>query len=96
MGEQLAAWFLGEHGLEVIDRNLSLPGGEIDLLVRDGRRLAAVEVRTTTGRADPVDAVDSAKRAHVKRLAAGVGAGRVDFVGVGVRDRCFDVHWVQS
>lgn len=43
--EELAARFLTRHGLRVIERNYRCPGGEIDLVCREGRTLVFVEVR---------------------------------------------------
>jgi Holliday junction resolvase-like predicted endonuclease len=53
-----------------------------------------VEVRTITGKGDPIDAVDDAKRSHIRRLASKVRASRVDYVGVGFRSWGVEVHWV--
>lgn len=71
-----------------------MPGGEIDILARDGETRVAVEVRTTTGRSDPIDALDESKRSRVARLGAMAGADRVDLVGVGVGLQGLDIHWV--
>lgn len=71
-----------------------MPGGEIDILARDGETRVAVEVRTTTGRSDPIDALDESKRSRVARLGAIAGADRVDLVGIGVRLEGLDIHWV--
>lgn len=43
--EALAARFLEEHGLQVVERNFRVRGGEIDLVCRDGKTLVFVEVR---------------------------------------------------
>jgi putative endonuclease len=43
--EDRAARFLEQHGLNVIERNFRVRGGEIDLVCRDGRSLVFVEVR---------------------------------------------------
>jgi hypothetical protein len=80
--------------MQIIARNVVLPGGEIDVVARDGSVLVAVEVRTSTHRHDPIDALDDLKRARVTRLGAGIGADRVDLVGIGVGDVGIDVHWV--
>ena len=71
-----------------------MPGGEIDILARDGEIRIAVEVRTTTGRSDPIDALDELKRSRVARLGAKAGAERVDLVGVGIGLEGLDIHWV--
>ncbi len=75
---------------------MTVADGELDLLARDERTLVAIEVRTTGGPHDPIDAVDRSKRRRVKRLAARVGAGRVDFLGVRVAEEGVDFHWVQN
>jgi putative endonuclease len=43
--EQLAASFLTQRGLTVLERNWRVRGGEIDLICQDGRTLVFVEVR---------------------------------------------------
>ena len=84
------------HGLTILDSNIELPRGELDLLATDGPDRVAVEVRTTTGLGDPIDAIDPGKRRHVMRLAAGVGANRVDFLGIRLGGEAIDFHWVQN
>ncbi|MCX7145009.1 MAG: YraN family protein [Sulfuritalea sp.] len=44
-GEQLAADYLMRQGLSVIERNLRVKGGEIDLVCRDGKTTVFVEGR---------------------------------------------------
>ena len=43
--EALAAAFLAQHGLRVLERNWRVRGGEIDLICSDGGTLVFVEVR---------------------------------------------------
>lgn len=45
-GEQFAADFLAEQGLEIVARNWRFPGGEIDMIVSDKEFLRFVEVKT--------------------------------------------------
>jgi putative endonuclease len=45
-GERRAAWFYRLRGWSVVARNVRSRGGEIDLIVRRGRTLAFVEVKT--------------------------------------------------
>lgn len=90
----MAARFLADHGLNPLGANLELAGGEIDLVVMDGSRRVAVEVRTTTHSQDPIDAVDLTKRRKVERLARSAGADRVDFIGILFGDEGIDVHWL--
>ena len=80
--------------MDLIGRNVEATGGEIDLLMRDRGSRVIIEVRAITGDGDPIDAVGTAKRDHVRRLGGGIGASRVDFVGVGFRSWGVEVHWV--
>jgi putative endonuclease len=97
-GERMAARYLTERGLDVLDRNWRCDLGEIDIVARDRGCLVVCEVKTrrstTFGR--PIEAVDHRKLARLRRLAAawladrradgspvtGVAAIRVDVVGV--------------
>ncbi len=71
-GERLAARYLQEHGLEVVERNWRCVHGEIDLIARDGDCLVFCEVKTrrTERFGAPVEAVDRRKAARLRRLAA--------------------------
>lgn len=94
MGERFAAWWLTGRGLEVLARNVEVDGGEIDLLMSDRSTRVAVEVRSVSGVGDPIDAIDSRKRSHVRRLAGKAGASRVDFIGIAFRPWGVEVHWL--
>jgi len=43
--ETLAADYLQEQGLKLVERNFRVRGGEVDLICRDGKVLVFVEVR---------------------------------------------------
>jgi putative endonuclease len=62
-GEQLAVDYLSHHGYEIIDRNVTLGGVEIDIVARQNRTIILVEVKTR--RSDyfgpPEEAVGPAK-----------------------------------
>lgn len=70
-GEDVAAAFLTAAGYRVLQRNLRLPGGEIDALCLDGSTLVVVEVkRRDTGTfGSALGAVDARKRATLRRIA---------------------------
>ena len=70
-GEELAARQLQGLGLTIVDRNVRLPGGEIDLVAREGDELVFVEVKTRIGdeATAPDEIVDIAKLQRVERLA---------------------------
>jgi putative endonuclease len=71
-GEALAARYLTERGLEVVDRNWRCAHGELDLVVRDGDCLVFCEVKTrrSVRFGAPVEAVTWTKAARLRRLAA--------------------------
>jgi putative endonuclease len=48
--EERALHYLKAKGLELVERNFRCKGGEIDLVVRDGKTLVFVEVRQRAGR----------------------------------------------
>jgi putative endonuclease len=71
-GEDAAIRLLEQHGYVVLARNVRLPGGEIDVIAKDGDVVAFVEVKTRTtarfGRA--LTAVNARKRRTLRALAA--------------------------
>lgn len=71
--EDLAHRYLEAEGLTVIGRNWTLPerDAEIDLIALDGDTVVFVEVksRRNPGTADPLRALDEAKRRRLERAA---------------------------
>lgn len=70
-GEDLAADYLRGCGLSVLARNWrSGRSGELDLVVRDGACIVAVEVKTRsgTGYGSPFDAITLRKAERLRRL----------------------------
>jgi len=70
--EALAADHLQRAGCRVLDRRYRWKGGEIDLVVREGRVLAFVEVKARSGAAfgSAAVAVTARKRQRIRRTAA--------------------------
>ncbi|MBD8584826.1 YraN family protein [Frigoribacterium sp. CFBP 13729] len=91
-GEVLAARWLEDHGLTVVELNWRCREGEIDVVALDGDEVVVVEVKTRRGIGwgHPLEAVTAVKLARLRRLAgawleAHPGAGRrvrIDVVGV--------------
>ncbi len=91
-GEDLAARYLRDLGMEVLARNWRCEHGEIDLVALDDGCLVICEVKTRrgTGFGEPVEAVTVAKALRLRRLAAAYAREhpvparglRVDVVGV--------------
>jgi len=71
-GELRAAKFLEARGYRIVQRNVRLPGGEIDLVCLDGTTIVFVEVKARSSRAfgAALGAVGRRKRATLRRIAA--------------------------
>lgn len=70
--EQLAAAFLMQHGVRIVDRNFhNGREGEIDLIGYDGDALVFFEVkyRSSSRNGDPAEAVTAAKQRSICRAA---------------------------
>jgi putative endonuclease len=91
-GEQLAAKFLTDAGLSVLELNWRCSLGEIDIVALDGRTLVVCEVKTRSGVrfGTPLEAITRQKACRLRKLAvAWVRAHglvfdqiRIDVVGV--------------
>jgi putative endonuclease len=91
-GEDLAARHLEASGLTVVERNVRLAPGEIDLVAREADDLVFVEVKTRIGDAStaPDTAVTAAKlerlgqlaEAYLGRAGTPEASWRVDVVAV--------------
>jgi len=72
-GERVAARYLDDQGIEVVERNWRCRFGEIDIVAHDraADELIFVEVKTRsgTGYGHPAEAVTHAKLARLRRLA---------------------------
>ncbi len=88
--EQRAAWWYRLRGYRVLARNAWSAGYELDLVVRRGRTIAFVEVKSKSGTrfGDPLEMVTPVKEERVRRAALGWLAARPDANGLAVR---FDV-----
>jgi putative endonuclease len=71
-GEEAVASWYEARGYEVLIRNWRCREGELDLVLRDGRKFVFCEVKTRTTDAfgAPVEAVTRTKQMRVRRLAA--------------------------
>ncbi|MHB8510531.1 MAG: YraN family protein [Candidatus Dormibacteria bacterium] len=108
-GEQAAARFLERRGLVMVEADVRLPSGQVDLVMRDADCLVIVEVksRRTATYGLPQDAVTAAKLRRLRRLAGeylalrrpAAESVRIDVVAVdlgldGAPGRCFQVKAV--
>jgi putative endonuclease len=71
LGEQLAADFLEQSELRILDRNWRCPDGEIDIVALERRTLVICEVKTrSSGRyGTPLEAISARKRVRLRKLA---------------------------
>ena len=69
-GERRAAWFYRLRGYRIVDRNLRLPAGEIDLVVKRGAQVVIAEVKTrqTLVAGEGHEAVHQRKRERLIKL----------------------------
>jgi putative endonuclease len=70
-GEREAARYLKKKGYAIITKNFRAPGGEVDIIARDGKTLVFVEVKTRKGGqfGEGHWAVDARKRKHLTLAA---------------------------
>jgi putative endonuclease len=71
-GEQAAERFLISSGYRLLHRNYKISGGELDLIMLDGRTVVFVEVKTraTAELGRPELAVDERKQQQLIRISA--------------------------
>jgi len=70
-GERIAAAYLTDSGLRVLDRNWRCREGELDIVARDGDALVFCEVKTRRGIGfgHPVESVTPQKQRRLRLLA---------------------------
>ena len=94
-GERVAASFLERNGVRVIERNIRIGRGEVDLLAADRSGRFVVEVKSgmeMPGEHPRWNFTDRKAR-QVARMARSLGVGRVDLVTVVVGDAGVGVEW---
>ena len=67
--ELIAVLLLRLKGYSVISRRYTVPGGEIDLIVRRGGSIAFVEVKARADLDDAAAAISATKRRRIARAA---------------------------
>ena len=70
-GEELAIEYLKKRGLKVVEQNVRMTVGEIDVVCYDGDVLVFVEVKTrsTLAFGDPLEAIDRRKVQKYRKMA---------------------------
>ncbi|UVI34872.1 YraN family protein [Brevibacterium spongiae] len=101
-GEDLAAAYLEQAGLRILERNFRAPRGELDIIARDGDIAVFVEVKTrrTAALGSPLEAITPTKLARIRTLA-GIWlrgqneyfpATRIDALGIIIEPRIQYFH----
>lgn len=95
-GEAIAREHLERRGCTILASNWRTRAGELDLVIRDGETIVAVEVKTRTGLGygHPLEAITARKAHRLRRLlgdwarmhAARGARLRVDAIGIVLRD----------
>lgn len=88
-GEDLAAAYLCDQGLVILDRNWRCAMGEIDIVARDGEVVVVCEVKTRSSHrfGSPFEAITAQKANRLQRLAF----AWLQEQGLGPRQLRFDV-----
>ena len=89
--ELLCLWHLRLRGYRILARRFRVPSGEIDLIARRGRVLAAIEVKARTSLATASESVSGRQRRRVARALENFLALRPELAGLAPR---FDVMLV--
>ena len=71
LGEEIATDFLKQKGYRILERNVRIGRGEIDLIALDGKTLVFVEVKTRKGLGFgyPSESITYRKRRQLSKLA---------------------------
>jgi putative endonuclease len=91
VAELLCLWHLRLRGYRILARRYRVPSGEIDLIARRGRVLAAIEVKARRDHAAAGAAVQSRQRRRIVRALEHFLAAHPDLAGLDAR---FDVMLV--
>lgn len=93
-GERVAAEYLEQHGVAVLQRNWRCSTGELDIVGTDGSTVVFCEVKTRSGidYGGPEEAVSEDKRRRIRELAR-MWLGEWRLVGCPVRFDVVSVLW---
>ena len=82
----------------MIGRNVRVGKDELDIVARRGSVTVVAEVKTGTGRSDPIESIDDEKLANILRAIdrLGLHGARVDGIAVEVSRRVVQVRWFEG
>ena len=93
-GERVAESVMVRHGRAIAGRNVRHDIGEVDLIVRWGRKTVLIEVKTLVGAGNPFARIDSAKQLRLRKMARAHAASGVEVVAVSLYQEAVEVRWV--
>lgn len=105
IGEAMASSFLIETGMELIDKQVKVGRGEIDLIAKDGDELVIVEVKTRNSDryGNPEDSITSLKLRQLQTLGElyqrkvqWKGAWRIDIIAINLSDSQNPIHHIKG
>jgi len=104
--ERKASLYLQRQGLVLMEQNFRYPGGEIDLVMRDGEYLVFVEVRYRqhAGYGDGAESIDWRKqqrllncaRQYLQRQCSATQASRFDVISFGLTNGKETLQWIKD
>ena len=95
-GETVAARYLMQQGLRILERNFHTRYGEIDLIAQEGKTVVFIEVKTRGGAAygRPAEAVTASKQKKL-RIAAALYLQQYMTEEIPVRFDVIEVFWTE-
>jgi Holliday junction resolvase-like predicted endonuclease len=82
--------------VNVLDRNVAVDNGELDLIIVVRKLRVAVEVKSASGDVDPIVHFDADKRSQVRQLARKTSCRRIDLVLVWYRADGVWIRWLRG
>ena len=88
IGEEMAKEYLERKGYKILKQNYRTKFEEIDLIVKDGKELVLVEVRTKKGEifGSPEESLTKGKLQKLRLSAKIIKASRVDAICIVLRE----------
>ena len=94
IGEEIAVQFLMRQGYDILERNYTVRGGEIDIIAKYGKSIVFAEVKTRTSKeVCASEAVDEKKLSKILASAERYISEKSDaFEDFSVRFDCIEVY----
>lgn len=98
LGEQIAASWLRAKGYRIEMRNVTVQGGEVDIVGSGPEGRVAFEVKTSTDGVDPIEAIDRRKLDALEQAVAAlpVPIRRLDVIAIRLNQRGAEIRWLRD